>query len=123
MLFRSPQKPVSLGGLTMNEIELIWPLMEKMWSSVPHLRPTVFSARDEMKRSGLIPPELTTVPVAVSPTSVPVLTSTTHLYGVGGVPQDVSNTGNAGPPVERMTLMLGYAFCHKTCLKCWKNFN
>ena len=113
-----PQKPVSLGGLTINEIELIWPLMEKMWSSIPHLRPTVSSARDEMRRTCVIPSELTTVPVAVSPTSVPVLTSTTHLYGVGGVPQDVSSFGDAGPPVERTTLMLGYASCYKTGLKC-----
>ena len=98
-----PQKPVSLGGLTINEIELMWPLMEKMWSIVPRLRPTVSSARDEMKRlgSGLIPSELTTVPVAVSPTSVPALTSTTRLYSVSGVPQSALSSDYAGQPAEK----------------------
>src|ERR1700733_14001612 len=36
-----PQKPDSLGGLTKEETQCLWALMERMWCPNPELRPTV----------------------------------------------------------------------------------
>jgi serine/threonine protein kinase len=45
-----PQKLSSLGGLTLEETERLWSLMEKMWNHNPQRRPTMSSARDEIMR-------------------------------------------------------------------------
>ena len=70
-----PQKPDSLGGLTVNDTAFLWVLMEGMWNHIPPLRPMVSTIRDEIMRSDLTPLGVTAVPVTVS-TSTPPLTPT-----------------------------------------------
>ena len=48
-----PSKHDSLGGLTAEHTDLLWSLLERMWSQDPQLRPTVITARDEIAECGI----------------------------------------------------------------------
>jgi serine/threonine protein kinase len=60
-----PSKPESIGGLTVGDTKLLWSITTKMWDHEPLRRLTASVARDEVLRSGLIPPAST----ALSPPS------------------------------------------------------
>lgn len=59
-----PPKHDSLGGLTAEHTEVLWSLMEKMWSQDPQLRPTVSDIRDEITQSDIA--SLVPEPIATS---------------------------------------------------------
>lgn len=50
---KRPPKCDSLGGLTVNDTELLWEVLEKMWDHDPRLRPTVSVVQGEMVQRGL----------------------------------------------------------------------
>jgi serine/threonine protein kinase len=104
---KRPQKPSSLGGLTMEEIERLWSLTEIMWHHNPQRRPTVSSVRDEIMRSGLVCLELA-APIAASLSGVRPPTS---LHSANKMIQQVLASGDVDPPIGDATLVLGYASC------------
>jgi hypothetical protein len=47
---KRPSRCDSLGGLTTNNTELLWGVLEKMWDQDPRLRPTVSVVQYEMQQ-------------------------------------------------------------------------
>ena len=101
-----PQKLSSLGGLTMEETEPLWTLMERMWNHDPECRPAVSSARDEIMRSGLCLEPST--PITASLTSVwsPAPLMSLH---TNKVIWHLSVSSDLDPLIGNAALALGYA--------------
>lgn len=100
-----PPKCDSLGGLTREETERLWSLMERMWDRVPQGRPMMSSARDEMVRIAVTCLELTAVPIAASSTPP---TPTISLHSADRIHRQVSASSDVDLPISDAMLVLGY---------------
>ena len=103
-----PQKPSSLGGLTAEETEHLWTLMERMWNHNPQHRPTVSRARDEISRSGLMCLELS-APIVASSMRVRPPTPPTSVRSTNKTIQHVSAPSDVDPLIGDAALELPYS--------------
>lgn len=103
---RRPSKHDSLGGLTTDDTELLWSLLERMWDGRPEFRPTIFHVRDEIMKSNLIYLESATVPmpIAASSGNGQPSTSTAFLQHPDRLSSQVLAPGNKDQRINGPTL-------------------